>query len=295
MRICTGLLLVACAVLPGVGFAQNAPDPATPDAAALAGAARRVLQFVGPLPVRPLIVTPTLGLPFSADGITTASQLLADGTRLEQQTNTRLFRDSAGRVRREQSIVGLTPAALPVVTITDPAAAISYTLDSRTQTAYRAPLQAYVRSGGMPPGARQTYTASYRDGRAVVRPVPPVASPRAEGPDDAVGVIPSGTGSRTETLTTQQIAGLWSTGTRTSVTLVRGMVGNDRPFNVTTERWTSTDLNVVMLSRSDDPRVGTTEYRLTNVVRAEPAAALFVVPAGYRVVDTVARPVAAAR
>ena len=315
MRIRAGMLLVACAVFPVAAFAQDVPAPATPGATPLVPAAPQApaasrpvyttdaergraaaLQILYALPVRPLTVAPTLGLPFSADGVTTTTQLLADGTRLEQQTNTRLFRDSAGRIRREQAIVGLAAAALPVVTISDPAAAVSYTLDSRTRTAYRAPLQNYVRTGGMPtPGPRQTFSASFRDGRAVVRPVSPTPLPRPEGPEEAVGVIPSGTGSRTETLTTQQIAGLWSSGTRTSVTLARGMVGNDRPLNVTTERWTSTDLNVVMLSRSDDPRVGSTEYRLTNVIRAEPSAALFLVPAGYRVVDTIARPADSAR
>ena len=295
------ILLMACAVLPAMGFAQDAvpatPAPAPQPPSALtpldlqAIEASRQWRFTTPLPVRPLAVTPTLGLPFSADGLITTTHRLADGTRIEQRTNAKLFRDSAGRVRREQSIVGLTQAALPVVTITDPTAAVSYTLDSRTRTAYRAPLQAYVRSGGMP--VSSTFYARYFEGRVVVRPEPP--APRPEGPDDVVGVIPAGTGSRTEMLTTQQIAGLWSTGTRTKVTLRSGMVGNDRPFDVTTERWTATDLNVVVLSRSNDPRVGTTEYQLTNVVRVEPPAALFVVPTGYRVVDTVARPADAAR
>ena len=274
MTLTAGLLLVACVIAPATGLAQEA------------GEARSQLALA--LPVRPQTVTPTLGLPFSADGVTTTMHRLADGTRLEQQTSTRLFRDSAGRVRREQSIVGLTQAALPIVTITDPGAAVSYTLDSRTQTAYRAPLLSYVRTGGMP-ARGQTYSATYSGGRAVVRPTPAPA-PRPEGPDDAVGVIPPGTGNRIELLTTRQIAGLWSTGTRTSVTIAAGMVGNDRPFDVTSERWTATDLNVVVLSRSDDPRVGSTEYRLTSVVRTEPPPALFVVPSGYRIVDTVARP-----
>jgi hypothetical protein len=307
MKVTTAVvtLVVACAVCPITGSAQDVPagnpaQPATPAPADVAQTVRTALAlrtqaFGLPLPVRRLAVMPTLGLPFSADGITTTTQVLADGTRLEQQTNTRLFRDSAGRVRREQAIVGLMQAALPVVTITDPAAAVSYTLDARTRTAYRAPLQAYVRTSGMPmPGDRTTGSASYRNGRVVSRTTPTPRA-RAEGPNDAVGVIPSGTGSRIETLSTLQIAGLWSSGTRTSVTLARGMVGNNRPFDVTTERWTSTDLNVVTLSRSDDPRVGTTEYRLTSVVRAEPPADLFVIPAEYRVVDTVPDPADAGR
>jgi hypothetical protein len=36
------------------------------------------------------------------------------------------------------------------------------------------------------------------------------------------------------------------------------------------EQWTSTDLRVLVLSRHRDPRSGDVEYKLTNIVRAEP-------------------------
>lgn len=283
-----GVLLFASA-LPLTGLAQEtAPATSAPKPAPVTGAG----IFRGTFPVQPRTVTATLNLPFSADGITTTMHQLANGTRIEQRTNTKLFRDSAGRVRREQAVIGLTAeqAALPVVTITDPAAAVSYTLDSRTQTAYRAPLFSYVRSGGIPVSSPTVSARYYRDPDGALRGEVRGPAPRAEGPDDAVGIIPRGIGSRIETLTTQQIAGLWSTGTRTSVRLSSGMVGNDRPLDVTSERWTSTDLNVVVLSRSNDPRVGTTEYRLTNIVRSEPPAGLFVVPSSYRIVDTMQPP-----
>jgi hypothetical protein len=45
--------------------------------------------------------------PFSADATTTVTQVLSDGTHIEQTTSARFFRDRAGRVRREQTIVGL--------------------------------------------------------------------------------------------------------------------------------------------------------------------------------------------
>jgi hypothetical protein len=47
--------------------------------------------------------------PFSGEGITTVTQTLADGTRIDRTTTSRMYRDSAGRVRREQTIVGLAP------------------------------------------------------------------------------------------------------------------------------------------------------------------------------------------
>lgn len=52
------------------------------------------------------------------------------------------------------------------------------------------------------------------------------------------------------------------------------------------EQWTSTDLRVLVLSRHHDPRSGDVEYRLTNIVRAEPPRDLLVMPSDYTVVET---------
>ena len=48
-----------------------------------------------------------------------------------------------------------------------------------------------------------------------------------------------------------------------------------------TERWFSPELQMAVLITRSDPRAGDTVYRLTNIVRAEPHEALFVVPPGY--------------
>src|SRR5678815_3217854 len=47
------------------------------------------------------------GAPFSADATTTVTQTLSDGTRIEQKSTTKFYRDGTGRVRREQTIIGL--------------------------------------------------------------------------------------------------------------------------------------------------------------------------------------------
>ena len=65
--------------------------------------------------------------PYSAEGITTVTQLLADGTRIERRVTAKIFRDSAGRVRREQTVLGLaalTPSSESqgLITIVDPVA-----------------------------------------------------------------------------------------------------------------------------------------------------------------------------
>jgi hypothetical protein len=45
--------------------------------------------------------------PFSADATTTVTQTLGDGTKIEQKTTAKWYRDSTGRVRREQTAIGL--------------------------------------------------------------------------------------------------------------------------------------------------------------------------------------------
>jgi hypothetical protein len=84
-------------------------------------------------------------------------------------------------------------------------------------------------------------------------------------------------------LGTQVMEGLTVEGTRTSSIIPAGQIGNDRPIETTTERWYSADLQVVVMTRSHDPRTGETVFRLTEIRRAEPAASMFVIPAGFHI------------
>jgi hypothetical protein len=90
--------------------------------------------------------------PFSADATTTVTQILGDGTRIEQTTNARFYRDRAGRVRREQTILGLGALGNNMQTITiapDPAEGTAFTLDPTTRTARRVPRMAIPLAGNM--------------------------------------------------------------------------------------------------------------------------------------------------
>jgi hypothetical protein len=42
---------------------------------------------------------------------------------------------------------------------------------------------------------------------------------------------------------------------------------------------------VLVPYKHHDPRTGDVEYRLSNIVHAEPRRELFIVPAGYSIVD----------
>ncbi|MBI3492182.1 MAG: hypothetical protein HY047_10440 [Acidobacteria bacterium] len=72
----------------------------------------------------------------------TLTQTLGDGTHISRTTTTKVYRDSDGRIRREQTVLGLdalTPGsdAPQIVTIVDPGAGVNYVLDARTRTAHR--------------------------------------------------------------------------------------------------------------------------------------------------------------
>jgi hypothetical protein len=84
-----------------------------------------------------------------------------------------------------------------------------------------------------------------------------------------------------EVLGTQVLEGVVADGVRTTSTLDTGAIGNDRPINVVSERWMSSDLKTVVMTKHNDPRTGEEVFRLTNVVRSEPDPALFQLPSGY--------------
>jgi hypothetical protein len=84
------------------------------------------------------------GAPYSADQITTV-RLTTFGTLIENQVVARIYRDSAGRVRREQAVggsemPGSSDRSELVVVIVDPVAGVMYTLNPATRTAYRTPI-----------------------------------------------------------------------------------------------------------------------------------------------------------
>ena len=73
-----------------------------------------------------------------------------------------------------------------------------------------------------------------------------------------------------------------SEGTRHTITLPAGTIGNDRPIQTVSERWYSPELQTVTMTKHTDPRSGEDTFRLTNVLRGEPSPDLFQVPASYQ-------------
>jgi hypothetical protein len=210
--------------------------------------------------------------PFSADATTTVTQILGDGTRIEQTTNARFYRDRAGRVRREQTIIGLGAlnAGGNMQTITvdpDPGDGTAYTLDPATRTARRVPRIRIPLAGNMTMAygtASNTILVTGRTGG------PPLGGTGGSSPTEAM-------------LGARQFEGVRALGRKTTTVIPTGQIGNDRPIEITDERWESPELRMLVYSRNSDPRTGVVEYRLTNINRAEPPADLFTIPSDYTV------------
>ena len=244
--------------------------------------AQPVDQLTGRLPADPLTGPVVTNAPYSGDAVTTVTQILGDGTRIEQRTDAKFYRDSAGRVRREQTILGL-PAlnraaqAQTIVTIDPtPDDGFAYTLDPNARTARRVP-----RSSG---AFRVRWNAASADlfgGNSF----------GVYSTNQGLGVVmaqrgtPGGARQGEESLGTRQIEGVRATGRKTTSTIPTGQIGNDRPIEITDEQWESPDLKVLIYSRFSDPRTGIVEYKLININRAEPPPDLFAVPADYTILE----------
>jgi hypothetical protein len=109
-------------------------------------------------------------------------------------------------------------------------------------------------------------------------PVPPMPPLLLPGP--LTLALPR-EGGATTALPAKEIEGVKVNGERTTWTIEAGKIGNERPIVITREVWRSPDLMLTVASRDTDPRSGERNYRLENIRRGEPDAALMKPPADY--------------
>jgi hypothetical protein len=223
------------------------------------------------------------GAPFSAQATTVTDQTLADGNHIHQQNDATLYRDSQGRTRRETTLGGLGPWSAteaetkPVVMINDPVAGVHYMLHPDERRAIQMPLPETA-----PPLKAEGSKIAVED-KVFVAPVPPPGTTAGGEVHMFYHRLGDEPNSESEPLGTQMIEGVKAEGKRITSTIPAGAFGNDQPIRIVTERWYSPELQMVVMSKRSDPRVGETTFRLSNINRAEPAATLFQVPADYTV------------
>lgn len=251
------------------------------------------------------------GAPYSAEAVTESVQTLADGNRIVNKFTSQVFRDGEGRTRREQTlkglgVVGTGEEPLQTIFINDPVAGVSYSLDSRSHVAHKSmPFRFQVMTkSGVPGDTKQFEFRSVQGAGASTNVVVTTQGAPVPGPGTRVpapGVVeqfdlrtegaagfaiktrPSPGNEVKEQLGKQMIEGVEAEGTRTTVTIPAGEIGNERAIEIVSERWYSPELQLVVMTRHSDPRSGETTYKLTNINRAEPAKTLFEVPAGFTV------------
>jgi len=107
----------------------------------------------------------------------------------------------------------------------------------------------------------------------------------SEGKPKPVGTVDNR--KQTESLGKRVVEGVEAEGTRTTVTIPAGEIGNTLAIHVVDESWYSRELQVPVMTRHLDPRSGENVFRLTNINRTEPARSLFEVPADYTIVENV--------
>jgi TonB family protein len=239
------------------------------------------------------------GAPYSAQAITESVQTLSDGNRIVNKSTAAIYRDSEGRTRREQSLRAIGSLANgsegpQTILINDPVAGTSYTLDPRTHVARKMPRMLFKFDRKVPAPAGEKPGSGAGMGVGVMREPPSIGRvgpgrieiERAQVPEmagsDTQFIWGSGNHeAKAEALGKQNVEGVEAEGTRSTVTIPAGEIGNDRPIEIVNERWYSPELQTVVMTRHSDPRFGESSYRLTNIDRSEPARSLFEVPGDY--------------
>jgi hypothetical protein len=195
------------------------------------------------------------GTPFTASFSTQTTETLTDGNKIQRNSTGTVARDTAGRTRRDMTLAAIGPWAAsgktpPQVSfINDPVAGTRYVLEANTKTARK------MSAHNHGPNAARASALAARVQKNTT----------------------------TESLGTQTINGVSAQGTRTTRTIPPGEMGNEKSIVIVKETWYSPELQITVMTKRTDPRMGETVSQVTNIQKQEPAATLFQVPSDYTV------------
>lgn len=196
-------------------------------------------------------VLPLTGKPFSGRSTTEWTRTLEDGTVVTTHLFAIVARDSQGRIYRERRsfvpVDSSRQSKLNDIMIFDP---VAHTRTACTVATRRCIVTEYH--------AATSFT---------LRPVGPF--------DDGKRYLAR------ESLGSDNIDGVDVVGTRETVTINPGVVGNSQPLISTREFWYSSDLQVNLSIIRKDPREGTQVIRVADLSRAEPDPQMFQIPKGF--------------
>jgi len=265
--IATGLSLAATALM-GQGGGDSQPAIFRFQAATTIGDG----VVIQPASVRGAPVT---GSPMSATEVNKTVQTLSDGTEIQNVHTTVFYRDSQGRTRTEPE--------KGQILIMDPVAGVRITLNPYEKTAMRmqAPMLAAGRGGALTiaPDSELMAVQAKLEAEAAMR------EDLAKMTAEARTSTKTKNRANTEDLGFQMQNGVMAQGTRSTLTIPQGQIGNNRDIHVVNERWYSKDLQMIVKSVNSDPRFGVTTFELTNISQNAPDPTLFQVPTGYTVTE----------
>jgi len=218
------------------------------------------------------------GAPYSAEIFAESTQTLADGNRILRRLTGRIYRDSAGRVRREEDRASGSPS----ISITDPVAGVSFSLDPERRLAWSSPTKA-VKIEIKKVLRKKVDALNVEKTKAEQRKAEVMAAKLAGARVEAGRI---GEQHAEETLPDRLIEGVRAQGHRRTTTVPIGAIGNERPITIVSEEWASPDLQVLVMTSRTDPRLGKSTYRLTNIIQGEPDPSMFEVPPDYTVRGT---------
>jgi hypothetical protein len=210
-------------------------------------------------PQEGIFVTPVAGQPLSATVTIEVKRELKDGSVWQRKATSLIARDSQGRIHNEARMfvpLGLDrESALMAVHIYDPQTRLNTFLNPHTRI------------------ARQ---------RTLLHD--PATDPPANWAQMDQRFRPS-TNVQLEDLGTQNMEGFYVHGYRRRNTYAAQSTGTGQSIVVTDEYWYAEDIRLNLLEKHSDPRKGDFTTTVTQVIRREPIGELFLVPAGYKVVD----------
>ena len=255
-------------------------------------------------------------VPYSAEIVSEQQQNLADGNQIISKTTSMSYRDSAGRTRHEVRDAGGT---LRTVTINDPVEGTTFVLNPEAKMATKlGPRRDLARLAGERARLRLEAMNKSGDERVIVKSVerdaeteagqrvreevrirgrnevtgaPHMAGAERIGPviAGAFGDMKWASKASVKDLGTKEIDGVKAQGKMKSYEIPAGEIGNRNAIVVASESWYAPELQVTLMTRRSDPRTGERTWRMSNVKRDEPAAALFTVPSDYTVKDVMAQ------
>jgi len=199
------------------------------------------------------ILIPSLpNAPFSAVVNTESIRQLANGTSITLKNHRAIARDRAGRIFQERRLLvpedGKHESALTQIEISDPVAHELFICVPKEEVCQ---VEDFDAPAFQPPKT----AASAREGTNV------------------------------RDLGKQSVGGVETIGTRETVVIEAGKIGNDSPIEVQREYWYSPQLGVNLISRLQDPRVGIQNFEVSDIALSEPDAKLFKASSKMKLID----------